>query len=76
MKAPKYDTEHTQQWSSRAGRSEVGRTMMYITCPFCKTEVLAHAWSLAGRGKLCPGCGAIHSWWGWTAQRLDPKSGS
>jgi len=31
-----------------------------ITCPFCETDVIAYVWSLAGGGKKCPTCGALH----------------
>lgn len=31
-----------------------------IRCPFCGIVVKAHVWSLAGSGKRCPECGAVH----------------
>lgn len=37
-----------------------GRRMATITCPFCDTITDAHLWSLAGSGKRCPGCRALH----------------
>ena len=46
------------------GRSAMGRSTVWITCPFCDTKVEAYIWSLAGSGKRCPGCGAIHHWLG------------
>lgn len=42
-----------------AGRSTIGRTIVYVTCPFCGVETECYAWSLAGSGKLCE-CGAKH----------------
>lgn len=43
----------------QAGRSP-GQVVLTIECPFCGAQVRAHAWSLAGSGKLCPTCGAKH----------------
>lgn len=40
-----------------SGPSTMGRTIVYITCPFCRFEVTAYLWSLAGSGKKCR-CGA------------------
>lgn len=39
------------------GRSEIGRTVVYINCPFCGVRVTAYLWSLCGSGKRCE-CGA------------------
>ena len=38
--------------------SEVGRTAVWLTCPWCQTRVDAFLWSLAGSGKRCQ-CGAL-----------------
>jgi hypothetical protein len=43
-----------------------GRSYCYITCPFCNTEAKTFIWSLAGGGKRCPGCKAMHTHWGMT----------
>jgi hypothetical protein len=51
------------------GRSTVGRTEVYIVCPFCGTENKAYLWSLAGSGKRCQ-CGAKHTYYGYT---IPPK---
>lgn len=31
-----------------------------VQCPFCGTRVKAYVWSLAGSGKKCPNCRAVH----------------
>ena len=56
--------EHTR----RDGPSTMGRTVVYITCPFCKDEVRAYLWSLSGGGKVCT-CGAKHASFGVTIRR-------
>ncbi len=43
-------------------RSEHGRSRVLIVCPFCGREVWGYKWSMAGCGKKCPRCGAIHTW--------------
>ena len=53
--------EHTRT----DGRSSVGRSVVYITCPFCGEECTAYMWSLAGSGKRCT-CGAKHTAYGYT----------
>jgi hypothetical protein len=42
-------------------RSEFSRSRTMIECPYCGEEVWGYNWSLAGSGKKCPGCGAIHT---------------
>jgi hypothetical protein len=46
-----------------------GRTSVVIQCPFCGVTVVAYVWSLAGSGKRCPGCGALHTSGGQTLRR-------
>lgn len=41
-------------------REKNGHSWRLIHCPFCHTSVKASLWSMAGVGKLCSGCGAIH----------------
>lgn len=41
-------------------RSEMGRSRVFIECPFCKGRFWAYVWSLAGSGKKCPHCEAFH----------------
>ena len=41
-----------------------GRSYCYVTCPFCGLQCRAFVWSLAGSGKNCPGCDAIHGNYG------------
>ncbi len=59
--------EHTRSGTS----SLVGKSFCRITCPFCHTAVTAYIWSLAGGGKRCPGCGAMHGNYGTTAKVRD-----
>lgn len=37
-----------------------GRTQIVIQCPFCPEKFNAYIWSLAGNGKKCSSCGALH----------------
>lgn len=37
-----------------------GRTLAAILCPFCGCTTEAYVWSLAGSGKRCGDCGALH----------------
>lgn len=46
-----------------------GRSTVWITCPYCNFEVEAYSWSLAGSGKKCPKCGAIHTMYYGTVKR-------
>lgn len=52
-----------REWTGTLGPSTMGRSIVYITCPFCKTEVTAYQWSLSGGGKRCP-CGALFGAYG------------
>lgn len=40
--------------------SQMGRRRIEIECPFCLATFWAFVWSLAGGGKKCPTCGALH----------------
>ena len=51
-----------REYQYRYGRREHGRSTIEIKCPFCATWVEAFLWSLAGCGKKCPSCGAIHTY--------------
>lgn len=53
--------------TKRFGASSVGRSIAYVTCPFCGVETMCYIWSLAGSGKKCP-CGAKHSGQGYTTR--------
>lgn len=66
---PREDRPHTRY----AGRSGHGTSTVEIVCPFCGTEVEAYIWSLAGGGKKCPECGAIHYNEGFTRKYLTQK---
>ena len=63
-----------REYEARGGRSEVGRSTAYLTCPFCGTEVKAYIWSLAGSGKRCT-CGAKFNSYG-TARKASTPPGS
>lgn len=53
------DPNETRDFISvRGGGSTMGKTIEYVTCPFCKQEVRTYLWSRCGGGKLCP-CGAM-----------------
>lgn len=47
-------------------RWQMGKSRIFIECPFCGTRFWAYLWSLAGGGKKCENkkCGAKHSSWG------------
>lgn len=63
----------SRQHESVEDLSHVGRSVVYATCPFCKRTVRAFSWSLAGSGKRCPGCGAIHGGQGTTMKKREDK---
>lgn len=47
-----------RRYTSTSGPSTMGRSVVYLTCPFCNAEVKACLWSLAGSGKRCTRCSA------------------
>jgi len=53
---------------ARSGRSTHGRSIVYITCPFCAYTMLCYRWSIAGSGRRCP-CGAKHVWTSQSSRR-------
>jgi hypothetical protein len=55
-------SQEAQDYEVKELVTEVGKTRWRIVCPYCNTEVWAFIWSLAGKGKRCPGCGALHTW--------------
>lgn len=57
----KYNRDNIKRYSSLGYYSDYGRSYVYIVCPFCDTEVKAFVWSLAGSGKKCPSCKALHT---------------
>lgn len=67
--------EGAREHSSRSGRSSIGRNEIFIICPFCRVEVKAYLWSLAGSGKRCS-CGALHTYYGYTRPAPEKKSRS
>ena len=50
-----------KQYRIKASKSEFGSSCYYIECPFCRREIKAYIWSLAGCGKRCY-CGAKHTY--------------
>ena len=48
------------------GLTTFGRSWDHITCPWCGCECIAYVWSLAGSGKRCPQCRALHTNYGVT----------
>ena len=57
---PRYEVREWLQVGNAT--SENGKSRINIRCPFCGREVVAYKWSLAGSGKRCPQCKAIHHW--------------
>jgi len=60
----------------RPGKTANGRSTVFVECPFCQTEVEAFIWSLAGSGKKCPKCGAVHKWNSGLSTRKDASQHS
>lgn len=56
----KYDWEKGRQFEPVEYQPRMGRSSVMIPCPFCDAWFEAFVWSLAGSGKKCPGCGALH----------------
>lgn len=51
----------TREWKPTGGLiSEMGRRRIEVECPFCFATFWAFLWSLAGSGKRCSNCGALH----------------
>jgi len=63
-------TYEVRNHSTSPGRSEMGRSFIWIKCPFCEVSVVAYLWSLAGCGKKCV-CGALHSNFGTTKKEVE-----
>lgn len=55
--------------------TEMGRTRILIVCPVCQEQVWGYVWSLAGSGKKCPKCGALHTYSG-TVVKIPESEGS
>lgn len=45
------------------GHHAMGRTTIYVTCPFCHAETEVYIWSFRGSGKRCR-CGALMTIYG------------
>ena len=59
-------------FTTALGASTMGRSRVYISCPFCHSTVKAYLWSLSGSGKRCD-CGALFGARG-IAYRLSGES--
>lgn len=69
----KYDYDKRKTYSVSDRITEMGKTRIQIQCPFCHEDFWAYIWSLAGGGKKCPKCGAIHSNYGQAAPLREKK---
>lgn len=65
------DKFENRSYAIADSRSEFGRSRILIVCPFCQCEVWAYSWSLAGSGKRCPKCGAMHTFLAGTVKRKE-----
>lgn len=62
----KYDMSAGMNHDRSSTRPGMGTSYCYIKCPFCAASTQAYIWSLAGHGRKCTGCGALHSYYGKT----------
>lgn len=62
-----------REYTVSGGRSQFGTSFIFIICPFCGEKVKAYLWSLAGTGKKCPECGAIHTYLTGTVKETGGK---
>jgi hypothetical protein len=64
----------SERFETSNRREAMGRSSVTIHCPFCRGEVTAFLWSLAGGGKRCH-CGALFSGYGlayrWAPDHTD-----
>lgn len=51
--------------------SLMGKSFYYITCPFCEYVCKAYVWSVAGHGKRCPQCQAMHHHRGYSERKKE-----
>lgn len=68
----KYDYDSGREYTSIGYVAEFGRAHFTLICPFCNISVKVYVWSLAGGGKVCPGCGAMHTRFG-SYPKIDIK---
>lgn len=52
-----YEVVYTGSSKSRYGAMQ---RVIGIKCPWCESVTEAYAWSLAGSGKRCSNCTAVH----------------
>jgi len=65
--------EKREHKSTCRNSKQAGKSSYWITCPFCDKEVIAYVWSIAGGGKRCPNCGAMHSYYGTSHRKKNPR---
>ena len=63
-----YEVVYTGSSRSRHGAM---RKVIGIKCPWCESITEAYAWSLAGSGKRCNGCSAVHRYLPQISTRAD-----
>jgi len=55
-----YNLKNPKSYMIGSSTREFGTSHSIIICPFCDEEFKAYWWSIAGTGKKCPKCGALH----------------
>lgn len=60
---------------TNSGCKPPSSTWIETACPFCNLTFRIYRWSLAGGGKKCPTCGAMHTSVGiaYPVQPKEPK---
>ena len=63
-----YEVVYTGSSRSRHGAMQ---RVIGIKCPWCESVTEAYAWSLAGSGKRCNNCAAVHRYLPQISTRAD-----
>lgn len=63
-----YEIVDTRKTRSRYGAFQ---KVVSIKCPFCESVTEANVWSLAGSGKRCNSCTAVHHYHPQISVRAD-----
>lgn len=74
LTARRRSMKETRKYRVLRGISEMGKSRIYLECPYCQTKVWGYLWSMAGSGKKCPGCGAIHTMFGSVKESSDERN--
>ena len=61
--------QRPHEWTDGRSRPH-GRSTVEIKCPYCDTWTTCYKWSLAGSGKRCHKCRAVHHWMNHVTTRL------